>query len=393
MLHQEKEDKLQKWGMIIYTCKNTYKYLRKRFPAKRYPKLILAVVMWPYFSKDDGSIEVSILRCMRNQSMDLFPTKCVCIRDADTIFHKAMTYYTKYNKYRDEFATLIHEWELSFLNLWTESFSDSELEDYKKSPPDTRYITEPIVLGTSYGYETEWHLDIPFPTPFIEEASKNYNMKKFFEDTKLKYKGKGLYAGFVNIGRHRENITNLWEHCVTYLTERYFMMRPPGGERIISDYFCDKFNGSTIGKDEKLLLFAILRHAFDFTHILYIEYGISKKPIIRVKNDKNYPEVLLRQNLINTNYVSSALNTAYNENKKKYVGDFFREDFNTIRKGHNKFMDKITRDNFYKAIYDHISPQQGDTKVEYFLKRDEKPLNKSIYKVDTKIRKTRKSRG
>jgi len=377
------KDKMNAWGIILYTDKKTYQHIRKYFPFHTHPKLIIAVVMWPYYAEDDGGIEVSILRCMRYQAIELFEDKPVCIRDADTIFHTVLQYYEDHKKFKREICSLIRNWELEFLQSWIPSYTAEEKKNHSLSPPNTRHITEDIVLGTSTGYFTEWHLDIPFPIAFTEAAMKKYKVKKMFSENKstlLKYTGKGLYAGFVNVGRDKEHISKLWLHCLNYLVKRYYMVSLPSGERLINDYYAESVVGSPIGKDEKLLIFVFLPLAFSHIHFLYIEYPVSNPHIIKVQPSPNYPVEIQRNNLIRPGYIEAALQHV--KANKQYVGDQFKTIYNGVRTGYEEYLAKVSEEAFYKEINDRISDIQPSTQKDYFLPKAEPLSDKSVFVLE-----------
>ena len=264
-LTPEEAMRFSNWSVIIYTDTATQALLRAVFPFAQYPRLCIAVVMWPMYSLEDGICEYSILRCLRYQAMELFPNSTVFIRDADTIFVHALQHVDTTPNY---IAYLIMWWELEFLRPWPRQAG------YVADPTRKLYEWTAILIGTMTNYVAPWHRNIPMPVPVAKGIGVPRSLKMNNEKNIVFREAKGLFAGFVNITREEQNYKELlWNRCVQFLTERYFMAISEG-RRIISDTFCGQVTGHPIGKDERLLIFVFpsLRSRLPIRYY-YIEYS------------------------------------------------------------------------------------------------------------------------
>jgi hypothetical protein len=374
MIHSEiMEDRLNRWGIIVYTDIKAYEYLRKIFPFELYPKLIIAVVVWPHYSHKDGRVDYSILRCLRFQAMELFPKKPICARDSDTIFHVATTYYERYKKHKDGIISLIRKWELAFLDAWIGSYTPEELKEYNDDPRPEGKITEKVVLGSSNNYRTEWHVDVPYPIPFIDNTVLNYKLIKFFkrEPHPLVFVGWGLYAGFVNIGADKSGIEDIWYLCTEYLLERYMMVKTEDGESHVSDTYTHGILGSVFGKDEKLLMFAVLPYTFQNTYIMFIEYPVSNPSLVQVEEDPSVPPEIQRNTMIRPGYVQAAIKHKNKDSKFSTASEEFRHIYGETLEKYRDFLKGWTPKEFYDTIQGHIESIHGSpiSPPEYFMKQ------------------------
>jgi len=391
MLHDTTvKDKLSKWGALIYTNTASYKYIRKLFPLDVYPKLFIAVVMWPYYSGNDGVLEESIMRCMRHHAKEVFPDKNICIRDSDSLFELA--YYIDHKEHEKDMIALVRAWELSFLYSWLPCLTPEERAAVDPNKPS---IASPIVLGRGYNYFCNWHVDLPFPTPFKDDVYKTIDMFTFYETTpSIYFKGKGLYAGFINISCDYNGM--LWKHVTEYLLHRYYMA-DVAGHMYISDVYDtvgskERHDSSnSIGKDERLLIFVYAQVALDDIYILYINYNCLDPKIIAIDfENQGYKKELLAESLIVPGYIDAALrltfkdiersanlwhaqaqraigtgdkesiylSMTYNPNfggvskddMNRSAAEYFKEEFIKIRRDYAKFLKKLTPHIFYKTI-------------------------------------------
>jgi len=372
MLHtEEAEDRLKRWGVIVYTDTKAYQYLRKVFPFELYPKLIIAVVVWPHYSHKDGRVDYSILRCMRFQAMELFPTKAICARDSDTIFHVALHKYVKDKRHKNEIISLIRKWELAFIDAWLGSYTAEELADL---PPTTEgQIKETVVFGASNEYGTEWHVDVPYPIPFINNTVAQYNLINFFKrkEHPLKFVGRGLYAGFVNIGADKTKIGDMWKLCVDYLLERYIMTKPKEGASHIGDCYAHGILGSEFGKDEKLLMFVAFPYTMDNAYIMYIEYPVSNPSLIQAEEDPSVPPEIQRNTMIRPGYVQAAIKYKNPNTDFPAVSDEFKSLYKKTVEEYKAFLATWKPKEFYDAIQAHIEAvRKGPVRPEqYFMKQ------------------------
>jgi hypothetical protein len=269
-------------AIIIYTDTATLPLLSKTFSA--YPKIIFAVVNCKRYAIDD-IIESSIMRCFRFQALELFPRSWICIRDADTLFtSELMNAHEAYSNgwggttpdgiaipdYRLFFVDRISKWEEDFIHHWMMEGS-------------------PITLGTHSNYRASWHTEFPFIYPLkrvIKAAEKmhygpggstvnlttelggrfeNYETEtgvKLFNDTVPM----GVYAGFTNFNVRRAQ--NIWLLCYDYLIRHYEIILD-GRPKISDEYMA--FSAS-FGKDERMILFAILPYYLSDCYFFSVEY-------------------------------------------------------------------------------------------------------------------------
>jgi hypothetical protein len=303
MVHSRREGVLNNTSIVIYTDAESFPLLTQAFSA--YPKIIFAVVNFPKYALGNR-LEPSIMRCMRYQALESFPRSWICVRDADTLFtselrnaHEAYVNGWKGTKpesiplppiipdYRPFFVEKISAWEEDFITQWMKEGSS-------------------ITLGTAFNYIAVWHTEFPFIYPikrYIKAATKELSGGTFdyvyhvgpngsrtnidrelggrFRNAKnIKFFStppKGIYAGFTNFTVRRPQ--NIWLLCYDYLVRHYEMMVDDSGKRypiktnaktVISDKHVEF--ADTIGKDERMLLFAILPHYYNDCYFFSIEY-------------------------------------------------------------------------------------------------------------------------
>jgi hypothetical protein len=254
------------WGLVLYTDYTTLRILQRVFPFSIYPKLCIVMVNWPFYAMSNGSIDTSVLRCLRFQVVDLFPRQICLIRDADTLFQRVLILTTA----SDENVTnAIEVWEAHFLSRWRGMVA---------SPP--------LVIGTSILYKKEWHVNTPLSLafPFNVESTRQTRIPRetFLEQNKVVFGAEfdstifGVLAGFVNVASDKSTLGGLWQRCVEYLQTRFFMARFPyqyGYKRYISNTFSSKYYGATVGKDEKCILFVMCRYYLPSIYFFDIHYS------------------------------------------------------------------------------------------------------------------------
>jgi hypothetical protein len=299
-LDPKKTSRFKKWGVIVYTDERTRTLLETVFPYADYPKLILAVVEWPFYATKAGRCEPTIMRCMRFQVMELFPTQTICIRDADTLFvnllerqyptesvkmateEETRKVHEKFARTRDYATYMVLWWESEFMKAWASEETSPIFSQYQ--------IYSQLIIGSSLDYSKPWHTNIPIELPLSEKVNARKLVSTMRQKTQKPVSHTstlGLYAGFVNLSKQRNQILyiqaiqHLWKDCVEYLESRYFMAGP---DRLISDVYCRPISGAAIGKDERLLLFVFSRveNIQAYTTFYNIEYGPTEKPLVQL---------------------------------------------------------------------------------------------------------------
>jgi len=280
LIHHHPEFK--SFGMVIYTDKRSQDHLQKAFSA--YPKVIYGVTNWSSFAEGDA-IEGTILRCMRFQAVEAFPQSIICTRDADTIFTtEIMTAEDAYRKgfkgktpdgtviddYRPFLAQKIGDWEAEFIKFWKAEGS-------------------PINIGTNFNYHMRWHQELPFVysiknvsekygfrTPSFNGARLNISKEQggrfsdYYNETKLRLvlnAPVGIYAGFTNFAAARPS--DLWSRSFDYITSHYLLVDHEK-RKIISNArvtFIDM-----VGKDERIVLFAMIPKYHKLCYFFCLEY-------------------------------------------------------------------------------------------------------------------------
>lgn len=279
IVHQS--DFFSNTSVIIYTDTASLPLLTKAFSA--YPKLIFAVVNCKKYAIED-IIESSIMRCFRFQALDLFPRSWIYIRDADTLFtSELMNAHEAYSKgwvgttpdgtpipdYRLFFVDRISKWEEDFIQHWMMEGSA-------------------ITLGTHSNYLARWHTEFPiiYPLKRVIKAAEKMHYKpggskvnlttelggrfeNYEKETGVKLFNTvpiGVYAGFTNFNVRRAQ--NIWLLCYDYLIRHYEIIlddRP----KISDEYIA--FSAS-FGKDERMILFAILPYYLSDCYFFSVEY-------------------------------------------------------------------------------------------------------------------------
>jgi hypothetical protein len=269
------------FAMVIYTDKRSLDILQTAFSA--YPKVIYAVTNWPAFAKGDD-IEGTILRCMRFQAVEAFPSSIICSRDADTVFTtEIMTADQAYRKgfkgktedgtviddYRPFLAHKIGDWEAEFIKYWKAEGS-------------------PINIGTNLKYLMQWHTELPFVysiknsskryknTPTYKNARTDISREKggrftnYYKTTSNRLVLKaplGIYAGFMNFLPTRP--LDLWSNSFDYITSHYSLVNFET-EKIISNTYVEFVD--KVGKDERIVLFTMIPKYYKICYFFSLEY-------------------------------------------------------------------------------------------------------------------------
>ncbi len=246
-------------GIFIITDDKSYDLIKSSFSYEAVVNILtICRVHWPKYELN-GELDKSIFRCMRYITLGFeeLKGKWIGVRDADTIFPYEMyniawmmervleydaatpekknklvavkgdEYYFYTDKYESGLPTtdkfniamilgyLIANWETEFINT------------YKRKPHS-------IVFGVGSRYKPQWAINY--------NPSKEENM--FNADF-------GLYAGFVTFFESRPD--DIWNIIYLFITMRYSKKITNGVEQLLhtdKNYY--------IGKDEQLLLYAVL---------------------------------------------------------------------------------------------------------------------------------------
>lgn len=272
------------YGVVIYTDEYTFEMLRPLLLM--YPKIILAITHWEQFRINDR-ITDTVLKCLRFQALEAFPTSHILVRDADTLFvseieglehiyatgHKATDMETGalIEDYRIYLIEKIGAWEQQFIEMWFRERS-------------------PLLFGVDITYKSDWHADFPFIWPRKKDVNTNPNLMKkkdrsFNPEEELKgrfmnYTKKsglqlfiqapaGIFAGFTNFTNSRPD--DLWVHSFDYIQRHFKLVNTSHGKNISNtQLWLD-----SKGKDERILIFAMLIKYWALCFFLPIKYVIG----------------------------------------------------------------------------------------------------------------------
>jgi hypothetical protein len=292
-------------AMVLYTDEATYPLLKQIFSS--YPKVIYAIThVRKYEIKD--TIEDTVLRCIRFHALEAFPKAFVCTRDADTLFaSEIMNTNQAYEKgykgttpegvliddYRPFLAQKLGDWEAEFLTTW---FTEGS----------------PINIGTNLDYVKKWHKELPLIYP-IKNVTTKYSTavinrrKKLLDSEKggrfKNYAEKmgqhffmsaplGVLAGFTNFLMTRPD--DLWLSAFNYISSHYELVSTEHGI-MISDYNVEFVH--QIGKDERMILFAIIPKYYTLCYFFSIEMALfnvwAYKPPESIINTFSKASILL----------------------------------------------------------------------------------------------------
>jgi hypothetical protein len=278
------------YGVVIYTDEYTFAMLRPLLLM--YPKTILAITHWEQF-KISYKITGTVLRCLRFQALEAFPTSHILVRDADTLFVPEIAgldhIYSRGYKATDiETGTIIEDnreyliekigaWEQQFIELWFRE-------------------RLPLLFGINLFYKDIWHADFPFIWPrkmyhntrstlktrmpgVEKETSGRFNDYKERYGLQLYIEGPaGIFAGFTNFSNGRPD--DLWLLSFDYIQTRYKVITTSRGENISNTQLWI----DSLGKDERILIFAILIKYWALCFFLSINYTINNTQVF-LKDD------------------------------------------------------------------------------------------------------------
>jgi hypothetical protein len=197
---------------------------------KAHPNVVFAVVSWPEYAvgygEDTKTIDNAILRALRLKAFHDFPDIPVFVRDADTLFENLVRNQTLQ-------PSELARWEAT---LWT------NLKGI--FTPDAKYR---ILIASQPSYQRQWHVH---------------------PDTGVKTSG--CYAAVTSSlgGMPEWADGSLWRKCLQYLRAHTKIVRHPSGERVPDNLGKPTY----IGKDEQLLSYVVLLHAFERVYFYYLEY-------------------------------------------------------------------------------------------------------------------------
>lgn len=272
LIYAEIIQRMANAAMVIYSNKKTLPILRDKF--KNYPKVIFALVSWPRY-EIDGSVEESVMRTLRFQATDAFRESAIAIRDADTYFayelETAMEFYKLGHIGTDKDGTAVDD----YIGFFVEKIGAWEKHFLETSP-------RPIVVGVSSEYKTSWHRDLFLKYPVKSYIS--YNGKKTDQERFGRFKNYendpsiplimnapyGVWAGLINFAVDRPS--DIWALSVDYLINRFSVIEvSPKSKRLNNSGL-----PTHIGKDERIIIFAIMPKYLDlfyFFTTMYLNVG------------------------------------------------------------------------------------------------------------------------
>ena len=296
-------------GIVIYTIWPVQEMLEKLFVSAVYPKLIFATIRCPRFMVPvhftyNGKVtrtpmlDESIFRCMRFHAAEAFPHAWICVRDADTYFKNEIStaVFAVKNKYKirelekpaDEskffapkvididspdptplLADRIGKWEQEYIEGWIRQGS-------------------PIAMGVNFGYLADWHTEFPIIYPIKDghQIGKRFNAKELHMQAPY-----GILAGFCNFSRSRP--ADLWNRIYMYLDDHYprvlTSVEGPKNYQLSNASYKDDLFLNYIGKDERILLFAILPYYLESCYFFYIFFDNTDNAAICIKYEDTNP--------------------------------------------------------------------------------------------------------
>jgi hypothetical protein len=388
-----------KWYCVIYTNKTTLPVLMEKFTHALYPRLIFAVIDWPYYSLSNGDVESTIHRCVRYHSFEFFTKSYVFIRDADTIFkNELQSIIIEKEESLTKFIKNLGDWEKNFFELLK-----------------TGKIAEPIVLGGHERYRWTWHSNFQEPFPLVQEATLFYT-EKYNTYEKIRFQSPfGVCACFVSVKPNRPN--DLWFLCLDYLFQRYHMVIDKGIKVISNEYSGEvyRYNGPTkgkqvytvtgdnYGKDERVLIFGILRKYLDivfFFKFLYSRditlYNIANDNMIFVGEvDIGEYEQLGRKmqrmsEFLNPDYVLLTYNHKFEHptSRIKYVfNDFIKRNMKAALERYEAWV-KEDKTNLKKnVIAEILKKMPGKEEKNLFLQKAGKSKKRKYKKKSKKTKR------
>lgn len=309
------ETEFHGWKLIIYTTPLTLKAIQERDKSAartlavelfNHERIILAVVDWPEYHnrRAPGSIEDTVMRCLRYHAFVQFPDIPVYVRDADTTFSLETDITDK--KRADKAYENNSPFERYFKRAYT-AFNEEHRHTY------------PMLYGTSIEYSRSWHTNARLP------ARDDYR-----EGESL-----GLYAGMLSCaGGVREwKDGSLWALSLEYLrsicTFKRIEYKFPGSPQFnFAKNDFSNINTSTklrIGKDEQLPIFVwypILSKRIFFYHYTYAR----PNPLIYWESSRGEPFSTAYKLLTKKYPKLTKISTRYNQTKFLSTDEHFLKD-------------------------------------------------------------------
>ena len=395
------------YGVVIYTDEYTFAMLRPLLLM--YPKTILAITHWEQF-RIHYRITGTILRCLRFQALEAFPTSHILVRDADTLFVPEITglehIYSRGHKATDiETGTVIenhHDYLIEKIGAWEQQFIELWFRE-----------GSPLLFGVNLFYKSVWHADFPFIWPrkiykntretlkarkygVDRETSGRFNNYKKRHGLQLYIEGPaGIFAGFTNFSNRRPD--DLWLFSFDYIQTHFKLVTTSLGKNISNTQLWIE----SVGKDERLLIFVMLIKYWALCFFLPISYAIQNtqvffkadfasknsdlQPIVNigiVKYKKNNRimtnHMKMWSSLLHTEYLPSAFNKTLDaETFKKWTEmrmlghDTFL--YNPLKEGNvEKTINQIYRERFHNFAPIYVSwldaiMSKSDAKIQQIL--------------------------
>ena len=328
------------YGVVIYTDEYTFAMLRPLLLM--YPKTILAITHWPQF-QINYRITGTVLRCLRFQALEAFPTSHILVRDADTLFVPEIVglehIYSRGYKATDmETGALIEDYRIYLIEkigAWEQQFIEMWFRE-----------RTPLLFGVDITYKSDWHADFPFiwPRKNLVDTNPNLGKKDRFFKPEEELSGRfrnytkksglqlfieapaGIFAGFTNFTNSRPD--DLWVYSFDYIQTHFKLVNTSHGKNISNTQLWI----NSVGKDERILIFVMLikywalcfflpiKYVINNTQVFYKDDFISKnndfKPIVNIGTVKYKKGI---QNM--TNHLTMWSTILY----KEYLPDAFNK--------------------------------------------------------------------
>jgi hypothetical protein len=338
-------------GIILYTDQRSYPELYTYFG--NYKKIIFAIPNWPTFNLESG-VEPTVLRCMRYQALEIFPTQWICIRDADTLFvdkiEDIVQLYENGFEGTTESGTIIKdclkfltdrigEWEQTFISKW--------IEESKKS----------LCIGVDFQYMKIWHRNSIVYWPVIQKNNAaSFPRKRKYNETTGKsldfIPPLGILAGFTNFLNDRPN--DIWLRCFDYITARYSLLTIDHEKHISNNDYATGRSYEKIGKDERMLLYGVLPRYLDKIYFFTV---LTKGGI------EFYPRVVSSPTLLIFNTDDGKVTIKSADLHPEYINNIFN-DTNMFTK---KDIEEKGPENLSKLILQYLDEAKLNDKAEFSL--------------------------
>ena len=261
------------WKILIYTDQYTYEKL-SAVPAdsrdysqiqelKRNLNVIFAIINWDRHSRVEKKINGGVLRTFRARAPFDFPDKSIFIRDADTFFEKMVgrlkqppQYFGGINEFLAYLKMVIKEikeWEVGYLTTIQEI--------------QTRLGKPLLIVGTGS------NLIVGFKG---SSTNKTLYKQKYHDNEvtgiELPF---GIFAGLVSVlpGVPIYQDMNVWNECVDYLNTRSVKGNLITKANNTYHQFSDNDRIESIGRDEQMYLYILMRLSKDNLFIYDIDLG------------------------------------------------------------------------------------------------------------------------